>query len=581
MRAERQTVRHMRVRGPSRTSVMRLVPEIEDALATTSWPGQSNGRSAATVLQIRRLVLPRVGAGTGRFAIARLIEAQIAQGDLKFASAGMFPLTTDWILWPNRTEMLVGAAVASVSNGPGGAVWWQTAGVPAGAAPVTPEDFAKAVLRFSPPGGPDQVPGALLRLIDVMPQPHLRHWLTPVLKLWRAARPLPPDTRDVAVLSSQMAAVQVRRGLPPPKDTEIMLRVLVSAVDGAAGLPPAVRAKLIAVLRYGGIAPAAQIWLVAQALIAHTAPAAQHQVFRTLRDALMWSETDAPPELPGADLPDADCIPVARARSEPAPVNAPAVPQDLAGRGTVAGDPVAGPAVAHPRTDEMTRLGGLVVLMNMLGHLHIPLADQKAGSDYAVQLLEAFAGRLAPDDILLQALPDAGPDPVGWLRDRHVPVFRPTLTWLNMKRPLSVHRMKGRRGRVALCFPGGRLCVGILDATQLQGLRGTVALRRGTVLDLSDAELHQRLRGGLSVLVQHSLRTAGAGPWRAVLQRAGYVIHSLTHLDVTLDLEDIRLNERRLGLDASPGWLPWLGRVVSLHFERFDRPHMKSGARDE
>ncbi|WP_157270220.1 hypothetical protein [Azohydromonas aeria] len=53
---------------------------------------------------------------------------------------------------------------------------------------------------------------------------------------------------------------------------------------------------------------------------------------------------------------------------------------------------------------------------------------------------------------------------------------------------------------------------------------------------------------------------------RELVCRPAWVSATPTHIDVIqgLDAADLRL--RRLGLDVDPGWVPWIGRVVSLHF---------------
>ena len=43
-----------------------------------------------------------------------------------------------------------------------------------------------------------------------------------------------------------------------------------------------------------------------------------------------------------------------------------------------------------------------------------------------------------------------------------------------------------------------------------------------------------------------------------------------THLDVQLDLRHADIRVRRQGFDLNPGWLPWLGRVVSFSYEQVD-----------
>ncbi|NMT64983.1 hypothetical protein [Marinobacter orientalis] len=45
------------------------------------------------------------------------------------------------------------------------------------------------------------------------------------------------------------------------------------------------------------------------------------------------------------------------------------------------------------------------------------------------------------------------------------------------------------------------------------------------------------------------------------------------HLDLYLDNSQVRLELRLAGLDLNPGWLPWLGTVVTFHFDHF--PHLQ------
>lgn len=46
----------------------------------------------------------------------------------------------------------------------------------------------------------------------------------------------------------------------------------------------------------------------------------------------------------------------------------------------------------------------------------------------------------------------------------------------------------------------------------------------------------------------------------------GTVLLTRTHLDIVLDLEDVDLTARLVGIDQDPGWVPELGRIVAFHF---------------
>ncbi|HSJ08982.1 MAG TPA: hypothetical protein VK928_03690, partial [Longimicrobiales bacterium] len=52
----------------------------------------------------------------------------------------------------------------------------------------------------------------------------------------------------------------------------------------------------------------------------------------------------------------------------------------------------------------------------------------------------------------------------------------------------------------------------------------------------------------------------------ALLLRSGRIQPTTTHVDVHLHLDEARLDVRLAGLDANPGWVPELGRVVGFHY---------------
>jgi hypothetical protein len=60
----------------------------------------------------------------------------------------------------------------------------------------------------------------------------------------------------------------------------------------------------------------------------------------------------------------------------------------------------------------------------------------------------------------------------------------------------------------------------------------------------------------------------GAGEvWRPdLLQVPARLRHTPSHLDLDYPLSAVRLPVRRLALDVDPGWVPWLGRVVTFRY---------------
>lgn len=59
------------------------------------------------------------------------------------------------------------------------------------------------------------------------------------------------------------------------------------------------------------------------------------------------------------------------------------------------------------------------------------------------------------------------------------------------------------------------------------------------------------------------LRRAGGIGLASLVLRQGQITSTPTHIDVYFSVDDIDIRVRRVGLDIDPGWLPWLGKVVS------------------
>ncbi|MBI5329332.1 MAG: hypothetical protein HZB71_01855 [Betaproteobacteria bacterium] len=56
------------------------------------------------------------------------------------------------------------------------------------------------------------------------------------------------------------------------------------------------------------------------------------------------------------------------------------------------------------------------------------------------------------------------------------------------------------------------------------------------------------------------------GPGAEIAAIPALVVATASHVDVFFRMQDARLEIRLAGLDVNPGWLPWLGRVVSYHY---------------
>ena len=88
---------------------------------------------------------------------------------------------------------------------------------------------------------------------------------------------------------------------------------------------------------------------------------------------------------------------------------------------------------------------------------------------------------------------------------------------------------------------------------------------------LQEGALDERGLQGLAPLADPLARLGalryGAAAWNAALFAIPARVRvTRSHVDAHFRLEDVRLEVRRAGLDLNPGWLPWLGRVVTFHF---------------
>jgi hypothetical protein len=67
-----------------------------------------------------------------------------------------------------------------------------------------------------------------------------------------------------------------------------------------------------------------------------------------------------------------------------------------------------------------------------------------------------------------------------------------------------------------------------------------------------------------------ALRAAGGDPDEGLetllIRRLGTVEATRTHVDVRMELDQATLPVRLAGLDATPGWVPELARVVTFYF---------------
>ena len=119
-----------------------------------------------------------------------------------------------------------------------------------------------------------------------------------------------------------------------------------------------------------------------------------------------------------------------------------------------------------------------------------------------------------------------------------------------------------------------------LDAGALRGVVARLA-RQGDRIPLAWLDRARAGDADLARAARRWLRRADR-QWRSpgeprltvrrLIRRFGQIRISATHLDVTFALAVSDIRVRRLGLDLDPGWVPWLGRVVRIHYHQLLSP---------
>jgi len=85
---------------------------------------------------------------------------------------------------------------------------------------------------------------------------------------------------------------------------------------------------------------------------------------------------------------------------------------------------------------------------------------------------------------------------------------------------------------------------------------------------LASQDIQTTVTPSLVAHVRHQIEAlyAPEGPWPLPLAQTGVVRATETHLDLELATTRVDLAVRLAGLDFDPGWVSWLGRVVSFHY---------------
>ena len=567
MSAERAYVERVSLKSPSRAALKGVIPELEDALRTTSWPSPA-GRKGA-VLLIRKLDLGRIKPGSSRHHIGRLMSSKLNEMTLMWTVPGAEPDGAEAMLWVSETALLASCAIALLgANARGAQPWWVASGVKAAAASSSYFPALRVrlmdVVRASGPAALVAVLGCLIEanradvaikmlnafpeLIDGFADEFLKSASkVAVLKMDIAASPDDP----LSVVSEETTRAlhfSCLDFLPVPA-RKIWAAIIQGQTQKTVELQ--VQIALLVVLLRGTAAPVSwpniERQIIQKMSTFHARKLASAEMKHAVKLMAKRQSADAKSE---PKFPPFDAVNAQRLRAAIPDQNQRAKPV------TSSFDALA------------TRAGGMPMLLNLIHMTGLPDVDIKAGTDISLRVLHRFIARIPDNDAMQEALPDL-PDMHPFGDSKDVPKWMPPLDILV---PFS-----SRLVRIKEPIASGLYGIGLRGTNMLLGIASKDDLGAIEVLDRPieisctafKGDIAGALVDGITLLLQrHLFALTGAG-WRHSAVRLGYVATTTTHIDVTLDLDDVDIAERMAGLDLNPGWVAWLWRVVTLHFEVF------------
>lgn len=514
-----RAVRHLRLRAFSQAQVQAAAWRLEDALRCASLPDQ-----AGRLLLVRHLDLGRFDQEASPQSLALAIERGVAQAGLAWVH-GAAPAAPDAraVWFHDLLEACVTLSRRLAEGRPTDAWFWPL-----------------AIPGFQWQEGPDAgLRRIVLKLAEDVAAPRaLPLWAASLAQAGHAQRlaaALGPAEAAILTRAAGLAPLALAAVTPAPPDQTSSTHPLAGPVPGSGSslppdLPPWLNALLLASGSYGPVRGAGQgaLSFVTGTEIATTRP-------EPVPPRVSWEHS----------------IPPGAREVVPRPAGQPAPPR----RGRYDSSPSLGdPSQAAPHDEEDPTPVPVVP---------ISVAETEASpATWPATLATARGGLL----FVLPVLARLGYGT--WWED--LPAWRDA----QVVPRLLINLLE--RLRTPPADPAWQLCAGLLapEATTPDPLSFPIPPAwRDPALAMPLPEAGTPLNPGqaadlwLRATRRWLRRRAGLGLASLVNRPAG-LIWNATHLDVVFDLNQAEPRIRRAGLDLDPGWLPWLGRVVSFHYQQ-------------
>lgn len=596
-------VRELRLTGADRRDLGRARHLVEDAFRTASLPLGRPG----SVIVVHRLDLGTIDLRKPSQTLALQLTEAVRNLMSSAVHASNPRAETAPVVWFVDAPEARAELATRLVRGPPPREWFWRAVLPEVLDAPTVAGAVAALLEPPPPTGAGELPAIvqIARTLQVLLERGvieavLRHvptsaaWSRPFRLAWgpppRLLPVLPPARRTVPVAPRWLALL--RRAVEEWTIGDVRT-VWLATVAVVASRPELVASPETPRLALRAIAAAVEAARAARRPALAEAPAERP------------SRPPGPPETPRlATLPPdvrpppTPTAPPAPLAAEPAPAAAPAPPRVAFREAEGPNPPREREPSPPPRWLEPSDLESLRVRLGLPPPLEAPAFTELGGLFFYVRPLyllglwetieaepalldQAFGTRIL--DALLDRI---GAPPDEPMRGAAVPHLEPEMLgdedfvaperWWEELCPepqLFEHPGPGGLRLVRALAPGLWLARTSAPCRSLEAFLRGRTLAGGPPVDGATAWLARR-DGWVSALVRWSNVFLGAEP-AEIVRRPAIVAATRTHVDVVLPRSAIDMRVRRRALDADPGWVPWLGRIVMFHYvedEDFDPP---------
>ncbi len=526
--ADQRRVLRARVRCAQPDDARHAGVLLADALRTASLPDR--GR----LIVFRRVDLGWLSPRSSATAWSRRLERELqalADRAVFFAEPAAAHAPTVW--FPDDWQPAIELAVRLV-RGAESAGWFWSAAVPGWRAGLAKSTAASRLFRqLASRGG---VPASLA----------LARRLYREGSLFTFAEWLPE-----ADLAAWFAPAQTYAGQPDVAETR-------RTAASLATLPRVWRERLAAFAARTGAESARAVWVIAGLLSAHGLAPAETVQWRELATNIAASLAKAQAS-DVAEPPTAQVTSVFTRSAKPAA----SVAETATTREVSAESASTSPGRTRP-----TVAGGLLFSLNLLRRLGWPAwlgePDRALAGAVTLRLWQTLADRFAlpADDALRSWLSEVGPAGMSEPVSFHAPQLA-ELAGRRFGVQPGVVRIAGRPGWRLLVDGSGRLPLAAWPRGQRSLNRPLTGVRRCE----SAWPAHVDPLIAALALGSHRLcrRSTGLG-LRTLTLRPARLAWTETHVDAHFRLDQADVRIRRAGLDFNPGWVPWLGRVVTFHY---------------